>query len=640
MARRAKADKPPQTPALESVRGPTTGMSESVGIARFNQWFSDSYSASQTWRDMAEEDYRFVSGEQWSETELAKNASLDRPSLTINKILGPVLFLLGLQRQLRQEPKLLPFEGGDVQPTEIMSTIYKWCATRCREPRVDSHVWEDKVITGLSFWKTTWDYENDIEGRLLHERINPLTMFPDPNWLEAGWERAEYNIESLWRHPDDARALWPEHEEAISKTVGDWLSQGGSGATTFAPTAAQTGDPLSDKRLFWDATNQKIRINEIWYYRRVLTSVAIHRDSKQIQNDPHIVAAIMADPALAGEHLIVRRPIKRVWLAHVFNNIVLDNGPSPYREQILPYFPSIGYYFWRQPFGVVEPMKDPQRERNKRRSMIIEMVTKNAVSGYYNKKNGGAKTEDLEKFAKGSGVVINYDDTPPVMIKAPELPQTLVFLEQQSDGEIRDVVNVHQEMLGNSSQKTVSGRAIEARQRSGLTVQEPLMESFVQDKEPSVLFAISLIQQFMPIGQAARILGTVAQRTPDSPMAEIYGQAQDQVGQLEALIRKAFSTKYDVIIGTKPFEASVNQGVAENIMALTEKLGPVVPPELIIDALRDAGALPEEAAQKILANIKRQMQPPPGPPPGPPEMGGPPPGMPPPGMMPPGMPPQ
>jgi hypothetical protein len=252
-------------------------------------------------------------------------------------------------------------------------------------------------------------------------------------------------------------------------------------------------------------------------------------------------------------------------------------------------------------------MKDPQREINRRRSSMIEIVRRMPHAGWMNHKTGGAKTEDLEKFAKGSGYVINFESQMPVQAKPPDLPQTLVYLERANAQEVRDVVNINAEMTGNMTQRTVSGRAIEARQRGGLTVQEPLLESFDHEKQEAVKFLVPVIQQFTSLQKGLRVLGSLAIREPAGEVAQMQ-QEMDKL-QLAATLSEAFSMKFDVYVKSQPYHPSVQAEKWDNLVEIAQTpMGQFLPPEIMVQAARDAGVIDEDVAQKIMVFQQQQQQ--------------------------------
>lgn len=575
---------------------------------RFKTWFTQSFQATDRWRQDAIESLNFVQGNQWSDDDLAKMRAAHRPTLVINKILSPVLFLLGMQRQQRTEPQILPFEAGDVRKAELMGSLLKWVSQRSREPVVDSKVFMKTIVTGLGFWKIGLD-PNELEPECLWEELSPLAVFPDPNWIDSGWEAAEYVEQATWYTIERAMADFPKHKDRIRMRFGEWLDSDGSSGRFSISSGEFAGDTMASDRLFWDAETQRARIVEVWYKKRVKVEVAINRLTQEVEDDEERVErlkeAVAQDPQLAQGIAFIRQEIPRIRVAWFLDEILLDDQESPYREQCFPIFPSVGHLFWRDPFGVVSPMKDSQREINARRSTIVEMVKRAALSGFFNKKTTGADSQDLENYASGVGKVINYDSDIPTAIEPPQLPQTLVFLDTRASQEIREIPNITNELTGLGSQRTISGRAISARQQGAQVVQQPLLESFTQAKEPAVRFAISLIQEYFTVEKAMRVLGSVAARQPQSPEAQML--AQIQIQELQDLLQGTFEAKFDVSIGQKPFDPSQKRQIWDVLLELAQTFGPAIPPDVLIDAAKEAGYLSEEHANRIAAHAQQQQ---------------------------------
>lgn len=577
-------------------------------VVRFKRWIDQSSRAFSIWREKAIESYRMVSNEQWPDQDLAYMEEQKRPALTINKIFPQIMWLLGVQRQQRTEPKLLPFEPGDARRADLMGMLYKWVGGQSREATVDSLVFQDKTIAGVGYWKVGVDFEKSIEGELVWERLHPLSVFPDPNFLDSGWEKADYVQQATWLTIEAAIDIWPEHKDRIRRRYGEWINEASTQGSQSRGGGDFAGDSLSDERTFWDPETQRIRVVECWYNTRVNVTVAMDRAAGQVIEDPEQVKALRQDPLAQMQYNFIKRSVRRVYVAHYVDDILLDDGPSPYRTQEFPIFPSIGYYFWRRPFGIVEVLKDLQREHNVRRSTMVEMVRRASLSGFFNDEAKGAKTEDITAYAAGVGKVINHRGIQPTEIRPPELPQTLVFLDQRSDQDMRAVTNIHSELLGNTSQRFVSGRAVQARQQSGLAVQEPLLESFKFDKEQAAKMMVSLIQQFIGPARAARILGSVVAREPEGPEAQLLGPEM-AIDEIQDLLSSTFDEKWDIVIGEKPWEPSAKQQVLSALLDLLEKFGPdSVPPDMIVDALRDAGVLTEEHANRVRQYVLQRQQ--------------------------------
>ena len=587
------------------------GLSDRAKVAKYLRWFRDSARATERWRSNAIESLQFINGQQWSDADLQSLKDQgDRPHVTINRVLSPILFLAGVARQQRTDATLLPFESDDVRGAELMTYLLKWINSACHADQVDDQVFLDKIVAGLGYWKVRLDFDKDPAGQPVWERAHPLTVFPDPNWLDQGWNAANYVIQATWVDREQARDEHPQYADTIDTSYGEWIADNGV-THAFTQGAGETaGDSLSAQRLFWDADNQRVRRLEVWYKRRLEMTVAIQTQTGQVEGDPARVKFMQQMVRQQGLPNIqfVKRPVTTVHRALLMFDLLLEDEPSPYDAAELPIFPTRAFYFWEYPTSLVDHMKDPQREVNRRRSTMIEMVQKMPIGGWLNKREGGAKQDDIRDFAAGVGSAIPYEQTPPIQIRSPEMPPTLLYLDKQCAEDIREVVNITREMTGSTTQRTVSGRAIEARQRSGLTTQEPVLESFQQDRALATQFMVRCIQQYLPIGRALRILGSIAVRHPASAVSQFVTQTPEE--ELTELLKNAQLTEYDVVIDTdKPWEPTLKLQRWQALKEIVSQFhapdgGPPIPFEVLVEAARDAGLINEDDAAKTITYLQ------------------------------------
>lgn len=575
-------------------------------IDKVHRWFRQSSEASKKWRENYIENMRFLSSDAWSEADKAALEREGRPELNINKILAPVMTISGIQRQSRQEIKLLPFEPDDSESTELMQVLLKFHRDKTKLGREDSRVFLDKIAAGLGFWKLWYDFSRRPQGDIRCSRRNPLNIFWDPNWPECDWEDTEYVIDATWYSLEAAIAEWPAFEEKIRSRFGEWLPA--TGAAGVGSRGELAGDAMSYRRDFWDAQTQRVRVLEVMYRELVEVDVAVFKDG-EVVSDPEQVEAIkqvMADmgEAEVGDAVaITRRPVRFTRVAHVLDDILLDDDDSPFPFTDLNIVPSLGYYFWKYPFGMVDLAKDPQREKNKRRAAITEIASRAAHSGFFNKRGTGAKREDLIEHATGAGVVVEYETDKPEKIHPDEIPQVLVMLENKSDQEINEVLNVNQELLGQTTQVTVSGRAIEARQRGGLLTQGVFFDSFAEELETVARLMIAMIKQKVTIDEAFRILGSLATKKQDNQQQDVPLQGAG-ISEVETVLSRAFSTEYDVVISVKPEDPTHAYAMWQTLLEAAKVIP--IPPDIIVAAGVKAGAFDRTEGERIRAALLAQ----------------------------------
>lgn len=587
-------------------------------------WYRDSARAQEEWRQNTVEALMMLNNKQWPPEILAQLPANMAP-IVINILLSPLLYISGVQRQTREEPKIVATSGGDPRQAELMNELVHWVDSQTVAQETDSRVFLDKIALGLGWWKYTMNYSvPDVEGQIDLARRPALTIYPDPNIFDGRWSDAEYVFDSEFMSVDAACLRWPEYKEQLKSAPGDWITTPREKtADDYSNSADYSGDSFSDERLFWDPKTKKIRILECWYKTVKNQQVAVDltqpedpiTDQKEVAQ---LKKAMEADPTLSQQYVLIKKPVTSVRVAHLFRDTKLDDNPSPCTAtpDQFPIFPSIGYYFWKTPFGMVEIMKDLQREKNKRRSKLIELVGRMPLSGFLNKESDGANPKEIENYGSGNGIVINYKQTEPKPIRPPDLPQALIYLEETATKEVKEVTNVHDELLGQATQKTISGAAIEARQRGGFLSHEFLFDTFRLEQQQRVKFLIGMIQDYMSPTKALKILGSLAaQGNPQMEM--LMNQAtQDPTaaaGVME-LLSNTFDAEYDVVVTSKPTSPSLAMEAWETLAQLKEK-GAEIPPQTLWQAAQKAGLLNDAQVKEILGFIQQQqqaIQPPPG----------------------------
>ncbi len=88
--------------------GEDTGAS-ALTAAKILKRFTDANRALAEWRDATIESLRMLNNDQWDDELKAKLAEQGMAPVVINRMLMPIMYLSGVQRQTRQEPKLVAF---------------------------------------------------------------------------------------------------------------------------------------------------------------------------------------------------------------------------------------------------------------------------------------------------------------------------------------------------------------------------------------------------------------------------------------------------------------------------------------------------------------------------------------------------
>ena len=151
------------------------------------------------------------------------------------------------------------------------------------------------------------------------------------------------------------------------------------------------------------------------------------------------------------------------------------------------------------------------------------------------------------------------------------------------------------EIQGTSTQKTVSGRAIEARQRGGMIGNEDFFDNQLLGDKILGYQLIHLIQQCYNRERVVRILGAEAVRRPEDAGTRVFNQLTNQGQQIDKVYQvadRALKAEYDYVVDRSPQSVTIRQEQFKTLMEAA-KIWNVNGMEIIpVDLLVDKSDLP------------------------------------------------
>ncbi len=456
-------------------------------LTQFRRWFEDAVDARKDWDKHAREDYSFYYGDV--------NPLNDggRPNLTLNKLKTIVNAVIGYQTQNRYEPTFLPRNRGSQKMADIRKSVTKYILDQCDYSDLETKVFQDMCIGGIGWLYAGWKYDEFYpEGAMDIRRVSPFDVYVDPEARELNLDDAEYVIYATWQSKGKVARMFPEFEREIYCMNDDELPEEDPTSTSNLKSMANTW-MLYDKK--------KIRMATCWY--KTYETVDYYADE---------TGALI--PAPAGVSLpkdaIAKTDSRAVVRCATFiRDVLLEDMPSPYQNNMIPLIPLIGYYTNEGdcPAGIIRDVKDAQMEINKRRSQILHIINTSAFNGMLIEQGAmtAAQKEFWRKFGSKPGMIAevmagHLDKTRPIS-PAP-LPDSIARLESAFEGDIRAITGINEEMLGMESTKNSSGRAIELRQRMAIT-QIALLFDNLRDMKMRLMYRLwgrgampGLVQQY------------------------------------------------------------------------------------------------------------------------------------------------
>lgn len=163
--------------------------------------------------DRASENHLFTYGEQWSDKDLRRRNSTDRPSFTMNDVILAVNAVAGREATARFEHTYLPREDDDAGWADVCREFVRWLRNQSRAEHVESDAFRDLQIEAYSWiW---WDqvYDNgDVNGRTRVRKLPIWTMLWDPGAAEQDLTDRAWDACGVWISLDEYLMMFPDQK--------------------------------------------------------------------------------------------------------------------------------------------------------------------------------------------------------------------------------------------------------------------------------------------------------------------------------------------------------------------------------------------------------------------------------------------
>lgn len=662
-----------------SVALPLDGQTKTDHLARYQRYIHSWWTGTRTARYKMRRDFEYAegNGKQWLEQDARKVRTTGRPVLEFNQTLPQVELMCGMQRDMTMDYVALPRGTEDRRLSEISTASLKAGMDFARVPRVTSRVFDDATICGLGIWEIlhTFDDAQDlIWGDIPVSRIHPLSWVYDIWAVEPDRQDGEFMGKASWLSVDDYERRYPGE----SVNVGEWMGSRGlitdSQDMGLGPNLledlfdAQRGrvrlltlwhkEPTSISLIADVETGQAQEVDSQDHGEQVVRQLAETVGKKAVerltvistdmesaivdvetqQPVPHpvtgqpmrFVNGVMAQQALdalanaAGLPVYERMKVltRQAKVPHVAELVwwkILSDKRTPFHDRKYPMIPYISRQFSDDPesiMGIVRNLQDPQDEFNKRYSNLLAHLNSSAHSGWLNRKTGGAKKSELELMGSRPGVTVEYTSVKPERIEPAQISEGHFRLLGFTADVMKMISGVNAELVGNTTQVTVSGRAIRARQQGGLTILKPRLRSFEEAQLDVAEMLLSRIQQYYPVEKLKRIVALADTQAPMGPtgMSIFRDPATGEPIPDDVLLQmfKAFkNTKFDLALKLMPGTATERQAqfqIGTELAGLITASGHPIGPNTMA-AMMDLADMPTKLAEAMKQDLQQPANP-------------------------------
>lgn len=446
-------------------------------------------------RKEAEEDLRFLLGDQWDDAVVKERQSEGRPVLTVNRL---PQFQRQIANDIRMSKPAMKIGPGDDETDQDKAEVIEGLVRsieRSSDAQAAYYMAADsQVACGIGHWRVRTDYINDdtLDQEILIEPIEDgLNVLWDPNAIKQTREDAMFCFVPI---DMDREAFKEKYPDASMAEIG---SEGASSANDWS-------------------SEDTIRISEYWYKKPYQRDFLVLYDGQTVIADtlePDELEFLESTGAI--ESKVGREAFKVCRALMTYSEFVEEPVEQPYKH--IPIVPvigeevRIGKKVHRR--GALRFARDPQRIFNYWTTANTEFVALQPIAPFIGTiQNFKANQKEWESANKTPYPYLPYQPDPENGGRPPERPTPpqasagmLQGLAQASD-DMKATTGIYDAGLGNRSNET-SGKAILARQQEGDISTYVYMDNFTRALKRTGQIIVDMIPHYYDNARVISILG-------------------------------------------------------------------------------------------------------------------------------------
>ena len=530
-------------------------------------WYRVDREASARWRREAKLDVDFVAGEQWDPADLAVLREQGRPPVTFNRILPVIKAVAGSEVNSRQDIQYLPREIGDAALNEVLTEAGRYLAQEADAEDEESDAFVDLATCGMGWVEMRLDYEVNPDGAYIEDRVDPLEMVWDASARKRNVADARRLFRARSMDHAEARAMFPYADAAALDAA--WAEDRDEGAHD----RLQPGEHRMARGDSAEAGTRRVTIVECqWWERERVVLIADPATGQMQEFDEATAATVQRRAAMLGMELPTYARVKRVYRRAFLGAEVLEVGPAPAGDQF-SYACMTGDRGTREMggwFGLVRPMRDPQRFANKWLSQTLDMLNRQAKGGVLMETTAVPDQRQFEdSYAKPGAVTWVADGTLTsgrMKDKSlPQLPAGHYQLMEFAIMSIRDTSGVNLELLGQKATEQ-AGVLEYQRKQAAMTILATLFDALRRARKHIGRVRLHYIQTYLSDGRLIRIVGDGAQR-------------------VIPLLRDVTAGEYDVVIDDAPTSPNQKEVIWATFTGIFPVIKDMITPQVLIEIL-------------------------------------------------------
>ncbi len=468
----------------------------------FESAFNSAYDFWFPWIAEAHKDFKYYIKDPWTEQDRQKMRDEGRELLHFPVIRRIVKLITGYERRNRLTIKISPAENSDNNvAAQLTGLLMPLMENRGGHTMISDAFEMGALVPGMNLIEPYFD----MKGRIQFSRVFYNKFLLDPNFTRRDLSDCGYIIVHMTdMKARDIKQLVPEHDKFIDEVLSGYDSQ--TSKLPFSGTHSNFDDKTGTLDYFWERTSKKI------------TVIGDRQTGKTF--------TWKGDDEIRDEFF--RRDYQRYtsWTDHkdtvkltaLVNGRKIETYDDPNGIDDYNYTLVSGFYYpeydeaAEKLQGIVRPLRDSQRELDKRLSKILDIIDSQVSTGIIAEENSLVDKDDIHASGGGRGIWIKEGMFDKVKFKEPgDIPAGLFQLNKDLQGFINQIAGINESMFGTEELKAqISGYLLKLRQGAGLVSLQDLFDNLRFAKKDLAFKTIKMMQ--------SRYTKTEVERTLNEPI--------------------------------------------------------------------------------------------------------------------------
>lgn len=606
-------DEPLQRLLLARSTGPDTDRkSEKKIVEKLQRYLRQAKNFDQRWRKKAQESWEFYDNDQWTEVDKAALEERRQAPVTINRVTPTIDLVLGLQVTQPLDWIAKPVGLEDDSLADAATAALKHIAGQNNAFDVLMEAYKDALVYGVG-WMYTGKHIRDADPlaeAVQITRADPREVRFDPRTLNKDLSDCRYVIWSRKVEVESLGRAYPRLKKRLGLVDRVQDESDDSTYIRYEGIVSDTIPPPSTWDLFdWneagkedvDPESECVYVHEVWERISRKAVVMVHRNGYTHEVDPmdaEVLGMLESPDVLYMYETDI--PDFRFYI--LTGDILLDWGPSPYKHRRFPFVPVWHKRDrWGCPVGMIEMLKDPQREINHRRSRLLWELISNVVlvSPTAMQMSDVESIEEAEMKASRPDAVWVGEEKGVQYLNKPSTAAAQFQLMQDSKAEIQSVSGINDDLMGMDSSSR-SGKAKQITMIQGATIQRPKEANLHTSHRMLGEIVLSLIQQYHTSEWQARITDDAGADT----FVPLNTPDVDENGQFRVL-NDITQARFDLAVQDAPWTPTQRDRAAEILTTMLETEQDPLMRHALQQAILIVGEIPHKA--KVLAILNKQQ---------------------------------